>query len=429
MGIRERISNWVLTTTTLPRETPSFFPINSITTLNDYASLYSIAYLACEQTKARSIGSLPVSVYRRNGDKREAVPGHPLAELLKGRANELMSGQDLLNWTALRRDTFGNAYWWVEWSQGKPVALWPIKAQVKIDYARHAPAGRRTRYIVFEETTFNGTGVTVPAGNYFADEVIHFKTAITKDGIKGESLARLAAEEVGLSVDLERFYKNMLQNGNHQMGHVELPDIKGNNAEKQIESVKRAIEDKCGVGNAGKAPIFGYGAKWVTDQQTMKDASLIEQQQWVLQQVCRATCVPPTKVYDLTNSTYSSAESARIDYATDTIAPEVKGIETAVIPILEAMGQTDHYLKFDLNGLMRGDSQARGQFYREMVYLGAMTRADVREKEDMNPIEGLDKPLVPLNYGILEPDGEITVLSSSATEPADGNQTGTTDKE
>lgn len=426
MGIRERIRNWVLTPTTEPRPS-GFFPINSLTSLEDYSSLYSIAYLACEQSKARSIGSLPVAVYTRDGNRREEVPDHDLTRLLKGMANELMSGQDLLHWASLRRDTFGNAYIWVQWRKGKPTGLFPITGNVDIDYNRHARRGHKVRYVVTEETQYEDIGVTVPTGNYFADEVIHLKTAITKDGIVGESIAQLAAEEVGLTVDLERFYKSMLQNGNHQMGHVELPDMKGSNVQAQIDSIQRAIDAKCGLDNAGKAPIFGYGAKWVSDSQTMKDASLIEQQQWVLEQVCRATNVPPSKVYDLSHTNYSSAESSRIDYATDTIAPEAKSIETAFLPVLESMGQPDEYLKFDLNGLMRGDSAARGQYYREMVYLGAMTRADVRQKEDMNPIEGLDKPLVPLNYGILEPDGEITVLTGD--EPADGMQTGTTDKE
>ena len=61
-----------------------------------------------------------------------------------------------------------------------------------------------------------------------------------------------------------------------------------------------------------------------------------------------------------------------------------------------------------------------------MVYMGAMTRAEVREKEDLNPIPGLEKPLIPVNYGILEPDGTVTVLTTHG-EPSDGMQTGTTD--
>ena len=77
---------------------------------------------------------------------------------------------------------------------------------------------------------------------------------------------------------------------------------------------------------------------------------------------------------------------------------------------------------------MRGDKKSQSAFYREMVYLGALTRNDVRALEEQNPLPGLDKPMVALNYGLVEEDGSVTVLSKDAKEPSDGNQTATTDK-
>ena len=419
MGFIERITNLILTPTTEPRMLDLSSRRDDSTRLYEYSSLYSVAYLACEQTKARSMGSLPVAVYRKDGGKREKVE-HPLGDLLAGQANDLMTGRDLRHWASLRRDTFGNAYIWVEWRRGKPVALWPITSNVQIDFDKNAPAGRRVRYLVPNGDNY------VPAGRYFSDEVINVRTAVTKDGVHGQSIARLAAHDIGLSVDLEKFYSSMLNNGNHQLGHVEVPE--GRMKPEDVESLKRAVEAKRGIDEAGKSPIFGYGAKWVTDQQTMRDASLIEQQAWVLQQVCRACNVPPWMVYDSSsgNGKYENAESSRVDYVTNTLMPDTTALETALNVILRSMGDSKLYVKFDLNGLMRGDKASQGQFYREMVYMGAMTRAEVREKEDLNPIPGLEKPLIPVNYGILEPNGEVTILTTHG-EPSDGMQTGTTD--
>lgn len=391
------------------------------TRLSGYSALYSMAYLACEQSKARSLGSLPVSVYERSPDGRTQLYDHPLTGLLAGMANEAMSGQDLLHWASLRRDTFGNAYIYVEWRRGEPVALWPVYATVTPEWNKHAPVGKRLTYLVAAGDDF------VPSGRYFSDEIVNVKTSVTKNGYEGVSLAKMAASEVGLSVDLESFYSAMLTNGNHQLGHVEVPD--GRTTPEDLESLKRAIEAKRGIAEAGKAPIFSHGAKWVTTQQTMKDASLIEQQTWVLQQVCRATCVPPQKIYDATSQTYNNGETSRIDYATDTVSPEAVAIQKAFVPVLRSMGSASTYLHFNLGGLMRGDKKSQSSYYREMVYLGAMTRNDVREKEEMNPLPGLDKPMVALNYGLVEEDGSVTVLSKDATEPSDGNQTATTDKQ
>ena len=380
-----------------------------------YGALMSVDYLACEQTKSRSLATLPVRVVQRVGDHRENIDDHPLAILLSGQANECMSSIDLMEWTVLRRDTFGTAYWRVEWWRGQPTAIWPVNCCVTPEYNPEMRRGYRMRYHV------SGDDMN-PPGTYFAHEVVPIKTAVTKTGIKGESLARLAAEEIGLSIDLERFYSSMLHNGNHQLGHVEIPE--GRVPPEAYDRLQAAIEAKAGITESGKTPIFGYGAKWVTDQQTMRDASLIEQQQWVLQQVCRATNVPPYKVYDGTVTTYSGGQQARIDYTTDTVVPEVRAIEQALTPVMRSCGTPDARVKFSLQGLMRGDDASRASFYRELGYLGAYTRADIREYEDMEPIDGLEMPLFPLNYGAVKPDGSVEVYSSTTKEPADGNQTG-----
>lgn len=380
-----------------------------------YGALMSVDYASCEQTKARSLASLPVSVIR-NGAHREKVD-HPISRLLNGMANEEMTGSDLLTWHRLRCDTFGNAYWRIEWWKGQIVAIWPMTGAVMHRFIPDNPPGRRTVY------DYAGDLYT-STGRYFSDEVVNIKTHLTKDGMKGVSLAKLAAEQIGLSVDLERFYRSMLKNGNHHFGHVEID--KTTIPKDAMDDLRAAVDAKSGTDNAGKAPIFAYGAKWINDGQNMKDASLIEQQEWVLHQVCRACNVPPWKVYSQEGTTYSGSQQANIDYVTETIVPDVRAIEKAFAPIFLARGESDLQLKLDVRGLMRGDDEARSQYYREMTYAGAYTRADVRELEDMPPIDGLEKPLFPLNYGTVE-NGGVTVYSKDTTEPADGNQTGVTD--
>lgn len=408
----------------VPDEGPRIVTVGEIgdvglSTVAGYGALMSVDYMACEQTKARSLSSLPFSVVSRSG-QWESFPEHPLAVLFNGMANEEMTAAQFMSWHRLRCDTFGTAYWRVEWWHGVPVAVWPVLCGVFRDFDRSRPEGRRT---VFE---LSGDKYN-PAGRYFADEVVSVTTHVTKTGTKGESMARLAAKQIGLSVDLERFYKSMLDNGNHQLGHVEIPE--GHHVSEQEKTdLKEAIARKRGVGEAGKAPIFSAGAKWVTDQQTMKDASLIEQQTWILHQVCRACNVPPWKVYDKTGTTYQGSQQSNIDYVTDTIVPDARAIELALRPVLDSMGDKDKAAKLNVKGLMRGDDRSRSQYFREMAYLGAYTPRRICELEDMDPTGVLDKPLFPLNYGTVEEDGSVTVYSHAAKAPGDGSQTGVTDK-
>lgn len=387
-----------------------------------YGALMSVDYAACEQTKARSMASLPFAVVNHVRDRRERLDRHPLCQLLNGMANEEMTAAQLMAWTVLRRDTMGNAHWWVEWDRGRVVGLWPVTSGVTHDYDASAPAGYRTRWYVSPGDEH------VPSGWYFAHELVNITTAVTRDGFTGLSLARIAAEEIGLSVDLNRFYQSMLHNSNHHLGHLEVPaSTPGNKVDPAaIANLRAALEVQAGVREAGRAPIFGYGAKWVNDSQTIQEASVIEQQRWVLEQVCRATNVPPWKVYD-DNTTYAGSQQSRIDYVTDTIVPEVRQIELALGPVLRASGLPRAQAKFNLAGLMRGDDASRTQYYREMGYLGAITRADVRDLEDMEPLPGLDLPLFPLNYGTVNQDGTVNVFNADSTEPGDGLQEGVTD--
>lgn len=218
-----------------------------------YGALMSIDYAACEQTKARSMASLPFSVvnHRRSGSER--LTNHPLAKLLNGMANEEMTAPALMAWTVLRRDTFGNAYWFIEWNRGRVEAIWPITATVQHNYDRDAPKGYRTTYTVAPGDDH------VPAGTYFNHEVVNICTHVTKDGIKGKSLAKLAAEEIGLSLDLERFYRSMLRNGNHHLGHVELPAGNVINDEKKLSALRTAIDMKSGITEAGARPSSATG--------------------------------------------------------------------------------------------------------------------------------------------------------------------------
>lgn len=383
-----------------------------------YGALMSVAYSACEQTKARSLSSLPVTVVRAKGDKVERVPDHPLAVLLGSMPNEAMTSADFLSWHRLRCDTFGTAYWRLEWHRDRLVAIWPVLGGVYADFSLDRPEGRRLMYELSGDA-YN------KAGRYFSDEIVAIKTNLTKDGLTGMSLARMAAENIGLSVDLERFYRAMLKNGNHHLGHVEVPEQVMN--DKVKKDIKAAIERKSGIDASGKTPIFMAGAKWVANAQTMKDASVIEQERWTMQQVCRACNVPPWKVYDQESTTYAGSQQANIDYVTDTMLSDTRAIELALSVAFRAVGQDDHKLKFNLKGLMRGDDQARSAYYRELAYMGALTREVVCELEDIDAPEGVKAPLFPLNYGTVNPDGTVNVFASNVKRPADGTQTGKTD--
>jgi phage portal protein BeeE len=80
------------------------------------------------------------------------------------------------------------------------------------------------------------------------------------------------------------------------------------------------------------------------------------------------------------------------------LRPECKRFETEIESKLFAEGELDTMnVKFDLKGLLRGDSAAQSEWYHKAILDGWMSRNEVRDLENMNPVPGLDDFLVPTN--------------------------------
>lgn len=382
------------------------------TSVSQDNALTSNAVLACLIVRAETFASLPAHVYRANGDARERQSGHPVEVLASGYANPLMTSAEFLRWKQFTEDIRGNAYARVEWRGNTAVALWPMtNPDVKAKYSTHGG-------LAYE---YAGDTLT-PAKTYGAREILHFKGPVLKDAWTGTSLVTLAAESIGLSIDAEKFYHRLLQNGSHFPGYLQTDSSLD---EQSVAALAAQFDAKKGVENAGKIKIFDRGLKWVSNPMTMKDADIGAQQLWQLQQVCRVFRVPPPLVQDWSRSTYTNSEQADLWFAKHTITPIAVNTEKVMGRLFRETGEDKrgYYLKFELDGLLRGDYKTRAEGYAVLINAGVMLRNEARRLEDMNPIEGLDKPLVPLNMGIIGADGELErdEFADSPSQPTRGD--------
>lgn len=355
---------------------------------------YSNAFRACLLAKARPICSLPVDVYERlDGVRRKAGDAFSdaLSGLLRHNWNPYLTAFEGYRWTMFRKDTVGNAYIRVEYdSAGLPRALWPLAKDPDVLMGGDGPVFR-----------YGGDKFTRP-GNYLAHEVVWVKSpVIDDDGLKGVSLAKLAARELGLSIDLEEFYTRLLENGNHFPGWLETDQPLD---KEKVAQLREQLDDKRGVVHAGSVRIFPFGLKYRQSQMTMADMSLVEQERWILQQTCRTLSVPPQEVFDLSNATYSNIEQGALNFSSKTLVPECKALETAFSSILWNAGLSDMYIQFDLNGLLRGDYKSRMEGYRVGILSGMFSPNDCLSFEDMPPYEGGEVKFRPAAYIPVDPE-------------------------
>lgn len=388
----------------------------ALSNIGPRGALLSADYTACETVKIRAVRSLPVHVLRREDNGRYPADDHPFAKLLH-RPNALMTWGDLVAWAWLRRDTFGDAYIRVirEWS-GRPVELRPVLAHVSKSFDRdtgaalyHAPEDRWNRAWEARE-----------------DGVIVLRTDATEDGMSGRSLAALAAEELGLDVDLSKFYRSILSNGNYFQGWAETDERLNPD---DVDAIRYSLDETSGPEGAGGIRVFDRGLKYHQVSVQLDSMSLVDQERWVLERVCRACHVDLHHVYgDNARTTATSAAGADLDFVKATVLPEVTAFEQAVQPVLDgaaSLGGRDsgYRLKFDLNGLLRGDFATRMEGYRIGVYAGIFTRAYCATQEDIPWQPGQDALLQPTAYYMLDKDG-VPYLPAPETEGTAGQSDG-----
>jgi HK97 family phage portal protein len=153
------------------------------------------------------------------------------------------------------------------------------------------------------------------------------------------------------------------------------------------------------------------------------DSQFLESRQFQIPEVARWFNLPPHKLKDLTKSSFSNIESEQISFVTDSILPWLVRLEQNFNMQLltpsdkELSGRGRLYYKHIVEGLLRGDAAARGVFYREMFNVGAMSVNEIREKEDMDPVDGGDIHLVPLNMTSLENAGDPPVAPKPPALP------------
>jgi hypothetical protein len=138
-----------------------------------------------------------------------------------------------------------------------------------------------------------------------------------------------------------------------------------------------------------------------------EDAQFLETRKFNVSEIARWFGVPPHKLMEMTQATFSNIEHQNIEFVTDAIMSWVKRFEVEANIKLISAANPRIKTKMNINGLLRGDSAARGEWYTKMSNLGVYTVNDIRELEDMNPIgtDG-DKHLVQMNLTTLEKVGE-----------------------
>ena len=371
------------------------------------SALRLAAVYACVRILAETMASLPLVVYQRRADGgKDKVTDHWLYRLMAKRPNRF---QNPFEWREMLQGHLalrGNAYNQIITNpRGEIIELMPIHPdRVKIELL---PSGEY-RYRV---TDRSGTEVILPRG-----EVWHLR-GLSSDGLMGMSPIELARENLGMALAAQdygaRFFAN---DAKPTGGWIEFPGTFKDNEAKKV--FRESYQQAQSGANRGKVLVLENGMKFHEVGVTNKDAQFLELRKFQITDIARLFRVPPHMIADLERATFSNIEQQSLEFVMHTMTPWAERWEASIESELLLEGD-DIEIEFDFANLMRGDAASRSSYYQSGIQNGWLTRNEARIAENLNPIDGLDQPLRPLN--MVEEDAaedlEIDTQAEAAESP------------
>lgn len=368
--------------------------------VTENSALTSSAVFGCVRVLAETVASLPLIVYQRVGEGKERAPDHYLYNLLHDRPNEFMTSFEFRETLMGHLTLWGNAYTEIEYdARGRTRQLWPLRPDRMLRVEMTADGRRAYQYML-------PSGETV----WLSDNNVWHLRGFGGDGLNGYSVIRLMRESIGLGLAAESFGARFFGNDARPGGILEHPGVLGEEAHKRLRESWESRHG--GLSGSHRVAILEEGLQYKQIGIPPEDAQFLETRRFQVIEIARAFRVPPHMLGDLERATFSNIEHQSIDFVVHTIRPWLVRWEQSIQQRLMLAEERERfYAEFLVDGLLRGDTQTRYQAYAVGRQNGWLSANDIRELENMNPVEGGDVYLVPLN---MVPAGEAGIAASRA---------------
>lgn len=353
---------------------------------------------SCVRLISETIATLPLSMYERTSAGKALAPQHPLHFVIHDQPNADSTAS--VFWEALVAAMLlrgaGRAEKLYVGTQLVGLSfLDPDKLQVSCD-----SNGKK----VYRYPRPDGTLREIPPARVWT------VPGFTLDGVNGVSVIQYGAKVFGSAIAAEKVASQTFTNGMLQTIYYKFKNF--------LKPDQRAEFKKnlAGAVTRGEAPLLEGGTEVGTLGIDPVDAQLLESRGFSVEAICRWFRVPPWMVGHTEKSTSwgTGIEQQMIGFLTFTLGPWLRRIEQAISKdLLTPAERVRHYPKFAVEGLLRADSAGRASFYGVMVDKGILTRDEVRELEDREPMGG--------NAAVLTVQSAMTTLDSLG-QTSDANQ-------
>jgi HK97 family phage portal protein len=356
--------------------------------VSDEGALAYGAVLACVRVLSESVATLPCILYERTEQDGQAgkrrASRHPLYRILHTQPNPEMTSFEFWEMAIVHLLLWGNFYAEIVVDgQGEVSALWPIPPRLV------TPRRLSTKRLVYD--------LEIPEDprTFDAEWVFHVPSMRT-NGLKGLSVVGQAREAIGLGMAAERYGAAVFGNGVVPGGVLEHPGGLSDGAYERLQATWKDRHQ--GLENAHRLAILEEGMKYSKIGVPPEDAQFLETRKFQRSEIAGMFRVPPHMIGDLDRATFSNIEHQSTEYVVYSVQPWLRRIEArALVSLLLRRDQDRYFAEFLVDGLLRGDSVSRNQAYSTARQWGWMSVNEIRQRENLNPVDGGDVFLQPMN--------------------------------
>jgi len=352
--------------------------------VTERSAMQMTAVYSCVRILAEAVAGLPLHLYRYKEDNgKEKAIDHTLYHLLHDEPNPEMSSFVFRETLMTHLLLWGNAYAQIiRNGKGEVIALYPLIPS-RMTVNRDENGQLYYEYFSVSDDINSNSSRTVVL---MPRDVLHIP-GLGFDGLVGYSPIAMAKNAIGMAIACEEYGAKFFANGAAPSGVLEHPGTI-----KDPKKVREAWQSQFGgSSNAGRVAVLEEGMKYTPISISPEQAQFLETRKFQINEIARIFRIPPHMVGDLEKSSFSNIEQQSLEFVKYTLDPWVIRWEQSLMrALLSNDEKKEYFIKFNLEGLLRGDYESRMKGYSIGRQNGWMSANDIRELENLDRISRED---------------------------------------
>lgn len=351
--------------------------------VDEFSAMRISAVYACVRVLAESVASLPLHIYKIDGQQKYRAVEHPLYTLLHDAPNADMTSFIFRETLMTHLLLHGNAYAQIlRDGHGRVAGLYPLLPK-RMSVEREDNGAKIYVYQIKKGESPNlkdGGEIT-----FRAENILHI-CGLGYDGIIGYSPIAMARNAIGLAMSCEDYGSKFFSNGARPSGILKTPTLI-----KDPAKLRESWESMYGGENAGRVAVLEQGVEYQPISLSNADSEFLQSRRFQIEEIARIFRVPLHLLNDLTHATFSNIEHQSLNFVVHTLTPWLVRWEQAINKnLLTDKERGKYFVKFNVDGLLRGDYASRVSGYCQLIQNGVMSINEVRHLEELNPISSED---------------------------------------